>query len=76
MGAREYVVGSEIEDGNIPYSNCRKSIKDSWFISISTPVPTSTGLATSTGSARSVYLEGTRYHNEGRVSTLACYLLL
>ena len=44
MGAREYVVGSEIEDGNIPYSNCSKSIKDSWFVSISTPVPTSTGL--------------------------------
>ena len=31
---------------------------------------------TSTGSARSVYLEGTRSHNEGRVSTHASYLLL
>ena len=31
---------------------------------------------TSTGSACSVYLEGTRSHNEGRVSTLACCLLL
>ena len=31
---------------------------------------------TSTGSACSVYLEGTRSHNEWRVSTLACYLLL
>ena len=29
-----------------------------------------------TGSACSVYLEGTRNHNEWRVSTLACYLLL
>ena len=29
-----------------------------------------------TGSACSVYLEGTRSHNEGRVSTLTCYLLL
>ena len=28
------------------------------------------------GSACSVYLEGTRSHNEGHVSTLACYLLL
>ena len=31
---------------------------------------------TSTGSSRSVYLEGARNHNEGRVSTPACYLLL
>ncbi|CAI8027113.1 hypothetical protein GBAR_LOCUS15519 [Geodia barretti] len=28
------------------------------------------------GSACSVYLEGTRSHNEGRVSTPTCYLLL
>ena len=34
-----------------------------------------TGL-TQTGSACSVYLEGTRSHNEWRVSTPACYLLL
>ena len=32
--------------------------------------------ANSTGPACSVYLEGTRSHNEGRVSTPACYLLL
>ena len=31
---------------------------------------------TSTRSTRSAYLEGTRSPNEGRVSTLACYLLL
>ena len=31
---------------------------------------------TSTASARSAYLAGTRSHNEGRVSTPACYLLL
>ena len=31
---------------------------------------------TSTASARSVYLAGTRSHNEGHVSTPACYLLL
>ena len=33
-----------------------------------------TARLTSTGSTRSVYLEGTRSHNEGRVSTPACYL--
>ena len=33
-------------------------------------------MLTSTGSARSVYPEGTRSHNEGRVLTHACYLLL
>ena len=32
--------------------------------------------ANSTGPACSVYLEGTTTHNEGRVSTPACYLLL
>ena len=31
---------------------------------------------TSSGSASSVYLEGIRSHNDGRVSTPACYLLL
>ena len=35
-----------------------------------------TARLTSTGSTRSVYLEGTRSHNEGRVSTSTCYLLL
>ena len=29
-----------MEDGTIPYSNCSKSIKDSWFVSFSTHVPT------------------------------------
>ena len=33
-------------------------------------------VAAPTGSACSVYLEGTRGCNEGRVSTPACYLLL
>ena len=33
-------------------------------------------LPTSIGSARSVYLEGIRSHNEGRASTPTCYLLL
>ena len=31
---------------------------------------------TSSGSASSVYLEGIRSHNDGRISTPACYLLL
>ena len=31
---------SEIEDGTIPYSNCSQSVKDSWFVPISTLVPT------------------------------------
>ena len=31
---------------------------------------------TSSGSACSVYLEGTRSHNEGHISTPACYLLV
>ena len=31
---------SEIENGTIPYSKCSKSINDSWFVSISTHVPT------------------------------------
>ncbi|CAI7997851.1 hypothetical protein GBAR_LOCUS2263, partial [Geodia barretti] len=31
---------SEIEDVTIPYSNTSQSIKNSWFVSISTLVPT------------------------------------
>ena len=31
---------SEIEDFSIPHSNCSQSIKDSWFVSFSTLVPT------------------------------------
>ena len=31
---------SEMEDVTIPYSNCSQSIKDSWFVSSSTLVPT------------------------------------
>ena len=29
-----------MEDATIPYSNCSQSIKDSWFVSFSTLVPT------------------------------------
>ena len=31
---------SEMEDVTIPYSNCSQSIKDSWFVSFPTLVPT------------------------------------
>ena len=31
---------SEIADVTVPYSNCSQSIKDSWFVSSSTLVPT------------------------------------
>ena len=31
---------SEMEDVTIPYSNCSQSVKDSWFVPISTLVPT------------------------------------
>ena len=47
---------SEIEDATIPYFNCSQSIKDSWFDSYSTLVPTknaksSTPLFTGGGTA-------------------------
>ena len=44
-----------------------------WKPSHQANMQNSTGLH---GSARSVYLEGTRNHNEGHVSTPTCYLLL
>ena len=37
---RDRDICSEIEDMSIPYFNCSQSIKDSWFVSFSTHVPT------------------------------------